>query len=385
MSSSTNSTIPLYVNHTTSYRSISDDRPERWIGGRRPEKRRRDTLVGYFLLIISLAAFTAQTELTNILQARRDYRKPYFILWVAHSTLLILLPIQLLIEWSSFGSLDRYYDRMHRALSHLTYRPLSPSPTAREQCLYLIWLTFKLSILLGLGAYLWYVAAGLTSSATLTAIYNSSCCFVYLFSVLFIRESVTWPKALAVVVSLLGVVYMSMADQSSDPTQSDTFVGDLVALGSAVSVGLYEVYYRHVAVPQRHNSAHFVNTVVGMIGLCTLFTAWLPIPFLHYAGWETFEMPDLETAGWILAISLCGVCYHMCLTPVIALISPLFASIGIMLTIPVVAITDWLLQGQVITIPTTLGSLGILIGFAILAIAHWKEESKRLATILLLD
>jgi hypothetical protein len=32
-----------------------------WVGGRRPEKRRRDTIFGYILLIVALAMFTAQT------------------------------------------------------------------------------------------------------------------------------------------------------------------------------------------------------------------------------------------------------------------------------------------------------------------------------------
>ena len=34
---------------------------ETWVGGRRPEKRRHDTIAGYCLLIVALAMFTVQT------------------------------------------------------------------------------------------------------------------------------------------------------------------------------------------------------------------------------------------------------------------------------------------------------------------------------------
>jgi drug/metabolite transporter (DMT)-like permease len=243
-----------------------------------------------------------------------------------------------------------------------------------------------LSILLAAGAYLWYVAAGMTSSATLTAIYNASCCFVYVFSVLFFGEAIRFVKVLAVLLSIGGVTYMSFADsyQPNDSTKldilsttshNDTFVGDLVALGSAIIVGLYQVMYRHYAVPKRHNSLHFVNTMVGLMGAFTLFVCWIPIPILHWIDWERFEWPDVGSWGWIVVIAICGILYNICYTFVIALISPLFASVGIMLTIPIVALTDWLLQGKTVTSAMVLGSTGILVGFGLLISTSWKEEA----------
>ncbi|KAJ1884585.1 hypothetical protein LPJ81_007059, partial [Coemansia sp. IMI 209127] len=42
--------------------------------------------------------------------------------------------------------------------------------------------------LLNASAYLWYVAVGLTSMSKVTAIYNMSCFFAYLFSILLLKE-----------------------------------------------------------------------------------------------------------------------------------------------------------------------------------------------------
>ncbi|KAI9594409.1 hypothetical protein BDF19DRAFT_423500 [Syncephalis fuscata] len=399
-----------------------------WVGGRRPEKRRRDTIVGYFLLIAALAMFTAQTEATSVLETRA-YRKPYFILWIVHSSLVVILPVQLALEYWSFGSLNRYFSRMQRGATNLqgfsslspvaapvtatevassssttattsaypyALSPQCPPSTLNGRCENHYSLIYRLSVrclwlsvILAAGAYMWYVAAGMTSSATLTAIYNASCCFVYVFSVLLFGEAVRLIKVLAVLLSIGGVAYMSFADHiqpnKTNPnsvtatTHTDTFVGDLVALGSAVVVGLYQVLYRHYAVPHRHNSLHFVNTMVGLMGVFTLLACWIPIPILHFIGWERFEWPDAVSWGWIAVISLSGILYNVCYTFVIALISPLFASVGIMLTIPVVALTDWLIQGKPVTLAMALGSAGILVGFGLLVGASWKEEAASMA------
>lgn len=53
------------------------------------------------------------------------------------------------------------------------------------------------------------------------------------------------------------------------------------------------------------------NFLTSCIGLCTLVFLWIPIPFLHYFGIETFRLPpDLRTWASVLAVALCGVAYN---------------------------------------------------------------------------
>jgi hypothetical protein len=47
----------------------------------------------------------------------------------------------------------------------------------------------------------------------------------------------------------------------------------------------------------------FANTFGSLIGAFTLCVLWIPLPVLHYMGWETFELPRGEQA-WMMAISV---------------------------------------------------------------------------------
>jgi hypothetical protein len=47
----------------------------------------------------------------------------------------------------------------------------------------------------------------------------------------------------------------------------------------------------------------FANTFGSLIGGFTLCVLWIPLPVLHYMGWEVFELPRGEQA-WMMAISV---------------------------------------------------------------------------------
>ncbi|CAO3630830.1 unnamed protein product [Cunninghamella blakesleeana] len=201
-------------------------------------------------------------------------------------------------------------------------------------------------------------------------------------------DAVILSKVIAVALSILGVVVMSFdqanpGDDDSNtfasqnaPSSSSSFLGFLIATISAISYGYYEVYYKKYATPSQP-SVLFANMVTGGIGVITLFLLWIPIPILHYTGYETFELPDKDTFLMILAIGSMSVIYNASMMCVIALVSPLFAAVGVMLTIPVVAITDIFVTGVMISISTFLGSILILIGFFILNRQISKEEEEK--------
>lgn len=60
---------------------------------------------------------------------------------------------------------------------------------------------------------------------------------------------------------------------------------------------------------------------------------------------------------------------------VIALVNPVFAAVGVMLTVPAVAITDVLVTGVMVPSSTIVGSFLILAGFIILN-RHVGNEEK---------
>ncbi|KAJ1724035.1 hypothetical protein LPJ53_001672 [Coemansia erecta] len=245
-------------------------------------------------------------------------------------------------------------------------------------------LTALLAGLLNSSAYLWYVAVGFTSMSKVTAIYNMSCFFAYLFSILLLHERVKLDKCVAVAISILGVVFMALADSGADAQKgltqeqqasmrSNELFGDLLSLICAGGIGLYQVLYKKYAVPNDYHSLFHVNFMTTLLGLCTLVFYWVPIPALSMSGVERFHWPNREQLAYILTNALFGVAYNGGFMIALALTSPLFAAIGVMLTIPVMAVVDMVIQGQVLAWNVFLGGGAILAGFCILTFAEYRD------------
>ncbi|KAJ1749666.1 hypothetical protein LPJ79_003524 [Coemansia sp. RSA 1821] len=232
--------------------------------------------------------------------------------------------------------------------------------------------------LLNASAYLWYVAVGLSSMSKVTAIYNTSCFFAYLFSVLLLGDRVQVAKCAAVAVSIIGVVFMALVNSRSDDGANMTaearnteLLGDALSLVCACGIGLYQVLYKKYAVPRDFHSLYTVNFITAMLGLCTLVLCWVPVPLFHFTGIERFAWPTREQALMILANALAGVAYNGGFMIALTLTSPLFAAIGVMLTIPAMAVIDMLIQGSVLPWNVFVGGGAILAGFCVLTLAEY--------------
>jgi drug/metabolite transporter (DMT)-like permease len=241
-----------------------------------------------------------------------------------------------------------------------------------------------LSILLTLPAYIWYLSVNLTSMSNLTAIYNTGCFFAYLFSIFMLHDRLVAAKVGAVMLCMFGVLAMACWPAQNGQPGNDLqdqaigsggreWIGIAVSSIGAALYGFYEVYYKKYASPTQPTIL-FANTVTGIIGIVTFLVLWIPFPILHYTGIETFELPDSTTFGYILGIASMSVVYNATFMAVIALVNPVFAAVGVMLTVPAVAITDILVTGVMVPTSTIVGSFLILIGFIILNRQVGNEE-----------
>lgn len=107
---------------------------------------------------------------------------------------------------------------------------------------------------------------------------------------------------------------------------------------------------------------------------------WIPFPILHITGIEKFELPSSEIAS-VLAISvLSNTVFSGSFLALISLTSPVLSSVAGLLTIFLVAITDWMVTGTPISISALIGGLLIIGAFFLLSWSTWKEmneEKKR--------
>lgn len=232
----------------------------------------------------------------------------------------------------------------------------------------------------------WYVAVDMTSPSDLTAIYNCSAFFAYAFSVPILREKLRLDKSFAVVVAIIGVLIVSYAPtkqeiREPDPTEPKNRVGGNLVIGvGSVLYGFYEVLYKRLACPPEGTSPGrgmiFANTFGSLIGSFTLLVLWFPLPILHVLGIERFELPRGE-AAWMLCISvLANATFSGSFLVLISLTSPVLSSVAALLTIFLVAITDWLWRGKTLTPVAIGGGLLIVAAFLLLSWSTFREMSQ---------
>ncbi|KAJ2230419.1 hypothetical protein H4R99_003478 [Coemansia sp. RSA 1722] len=419
------------------------------IGLSRPSAR-SSMVLGAFALFICILSFVGQTIIIRSVQ--ESYVQPYFILWFSHSFWVIMLPLHTAYEKTKRSprslaalKLETLVASAKLVVQRGQSQPEDPetAPSARaaasrssaaeyhrvqtddldsevpqevfkvvddefdaDSCddgsralalrrpgwvlMRMLLLTALLAGLLNASAYLWYVAVGFTSMSKVTAIYNMSCFFAYLFSILLLHERVRVVKCAAVAISIVGVVFMTLTANDADaqamsPEQQSAarrqeLFGDLLSLVCAGGIGLYQVLYKKLAVPRDFHSLYHVNFMTTLLGLATLVLYWVPVPLLSISGVERFHWPNREQLGYIVANALFGVAYNGGFMIALALTSPLFAAIGVMLTIPVMAVVDMVVQGQVLAWNVFVGGGAILVGFFILTFAELRDTVDKAGT-----
>lgn len=265
----------------------------------------------------------------------------------------------------------------------------------------------------------WYVAVDLTSPSDLTAIYNCSAFFAYAFSVPLLHEKLRLDKSFAVLVAIIGVLIVAYgdatptkhggksggsvggspkhpghpADDASNPDKAakNRVLGNIVIGVGSVLYGFYEVLYKKLACPPDGCSPGramiFANTFGTLIGLFTLTVLWIPLPILHLSGIEPFALPRGE-AAWMLAVSvLANATFSGSFLVLISLTSPVLSSVAALLTIFIVALTDWLLTGVPLSGAAVLGGLLIVAAFGLLSWSTLREmgDERRKAEVDLSD
>lgn len=244
----------------------------------------------------------------------------------------------------------------------------------------------------------WYVAVDMTTASDLTAIYNCSAFFAYVFAVPMLHEKLRLNKVIAVAVAIFGVLILVYGDDAAPKHGSKSgggaggpnapekheapnrVLGNIVIGVGSVLYGFYEVLYKKVACPPDGCSPSrgmiFANTFGSLIGLFTLTVLWIPLVILHITGMEPFELPRGD-AAWMLIIGvLMNATFSGSFLILISLTSPVLSSVAALMTIFIIAIVDQLLPEPLynpLSGPAVLGGCLIIAAFLLLSWATFKE------------
>lgn len=353
--------------------------------------RKKYTYAAAFL-VVSLVAFTIQTELAAYIQTDLGWNKAYCMLYLTHGSWAFLWPVQLLIlrvqkrdmPWGAFW-------RRHVWLLRTTAQMVEgqtlelPRVAKRSPVRYMLRTTAGVTIALTVAGLSWYVAVDMTTPSDLTAIYNCSAFFAYAFSVPLLNERLRLDKSIAVAVAILGVLVVAYGDGQASETPGSVdggtrSLGNMIIGVGSVLYGLYEVLYKRYACPPEGCSAGrgviFANAFGSLIGVFTLLVLWIPLPILHVIGWETFELPTGYTA-WLLFLSVVmNATFAGSFLVLISLTSPVLSSVAALLTIFIVAVVDWMWTGQPLSAAAVFGGALIIVAFGMLSWSTWREMAE---------
>lgn len=231
-----------------------------------------------------------------------------------------------------------------------------------------------------LANYLFNLSLDHTSVASNSVLSTTSNLWTMLFSVCFLGESVNPVKLLAVVLTIGGAALVSAADSGEVPQDGDgaRWQGDAMALTSACMYGAYSVLLKY-RVPDGEQTLS-MPLVFGFVGLAVLLSGWPFLWFLDATSLERFRLPSARTLGFLSLNALVGTNLSDVLwAQALQLTTPLVATLGLSLTIPLGMLSDMVLHGKSFMAKYIVGAALVLAGFALgsLADSFWAALRRR--------
>jgi len=193
------------------------------------------------------------------------------------------------------------------------------------------------------GQNLWFLALSLIPLAQVIALEFTSPIWVILLAPLFLGETITRTKLVATALGFTGTLIVARPDFSHIDT------GVLAAAAAAVCFATTAIFTKKLT---RHES------IVSILFWLTTLQLIFGIVTMSMDGVVTW--PSLASAPYLIAIGVCGLAAHFCLTTALSL-APASTVMPIdFLRLPVAAIIGWLLYAEQPRISTLIGAVLIL-------------------------
>lgn len=243
---------------------------------------------------------------------------------------------------------------------------LSVAQTARLSCV------FALVFFAGNIAY--QEALSITEVAVVNVLSSTSSLFTLILAAIFpsdARDKFTICKLLAVFVSIGGIVLVSVS--GGGDLSKAVEVGSLWALVGAMCYACYLVLLKRVAGENLNVPMFF-----AFVGMFTFLLLWPGLLVLHFTKVEVFELPDKQTAIYIVANGLVGTVLSEILWLWGCLLTTsLVGTLSLSLTIPLSVATDIIMRQVTFSWRFFAGAIPIFISFIAVTIASssWDARS----------
>jgi len=321
----------------------------------------RRKVIGLICLLGVILLWVGSSILMQFIFTDENFNKPFFLTYLDTSLFTIYLS-GFIFRRKKWMELAKAKPQESSTASLLANED-SPSPPIIEKKRKLtlkevVWLSFLFCPLWFIDNYTFNLSLTMTSVSSNTILSATSALFTLILSAIFKVEKFSFIKLAGVLVTLGGVIMVSLSDRTSD---KESVWGDLLALLSALTYAIYVTWFKKkVEDEERVDNGMFL----GFIGLFNILIFWPFLIILNYAKLEPFELPKGMVFLYLLLNSLFGTALSDYLwLQAVLMVSPVIATVGLSLTIPVAMISDMIIKRAHFPTVYIFGSIFVAIGF----------------------
>lgn len=201
---------------------------------------------------------------------------------------------------------------------------------------------------------------------TVTAIFSVSSCFVYILSLIFLRDRFYLLRVVAMFLTICGIVLMGYVEGFG--IKATSYQGIIFVMLAAFGSALYQVFFKRVMADATGSQVALFLTLLGSTNMI-LFS---PVLFLmDYLEWEVITW---DTLPWVHlnTTAILSAFFNYLVNFGISITFPLFISIGISLGLPMNAIADSIFRHEEFGVLKIVSLFLILAGFLLMLIPSDK-------------